>query len=261
MSDVIYVEPYYPQGVQHILTTGSCHYISFVDDSTVLKYPHFKDGSSHGLDVESAIYKQLGNHPRIIEFKDQNAGGLLLEYATNGSLESYLVNRTIIDEEKLRFAKEIAEGVAYAYAKNVIICDIHVRNVLLDSQLHVKLCDFQGRILAPDGTVLCDGGASENAEAFMPRSDLDSASIQIDIFALGSTIYRIIAGHRLFPHLHTIDDEAEFQRRYRQAEFPELQEELSGLVVRKCWEGRYSSAGELFGELDVLRASLLAEGW
>jgi serine/threonine protein kinase len=257
MDEVVHVQPYFPERVQYIMTTGSCHYIGFVDETTVLKYPHIK-GPSPALDVEHTIFKQLGEegkHHHIIEFKGKHQDGLLLEYAPCGSLETYIRETDITTEEKIRFAKETAEGVAYAHGKNVIICDINVRNVLLDAERHVKLCDFQGRLLGSDGEVIHDGGASENAESFMPRDDKDFADVKTDIFALGSTIYYIATGHRPFPELDTIDDEAEFIRRFREDQFPHLETEVGGEVVRKCWECRYSSASEVVADLTALQAS------
>ncbi|UPX12686.1 uncharacterized protein EKO05_0003226 [Ascochyta rabiei] len=160
------------------------------------------------------------------------------------------MNKTqLTKKEKLRFARETAEGIAYAHRKNVIVCDINVRNILLDPELHVKLCDFQGRLLGPNGEILCDGGASENAESFMPRDSPDFADTRTDIFALGSTIYHILKGHRPFPELHTIDDEAEFKRRYEERLFPPLAADWGGAIVWKCWEGRYDSAEEVFKDL------------
>jgi serine/threonine protein kinase len=255
MDDVIHVEAYFPESVRHIITTGSCHYIGFVDESTVLKYPHFK-GPSRALDVEHAMFRQLGKHPRIIGFKGKHQDGLLLEYAPSGSLESYIREGNITKEEKIRFAKEIAEGVAYAHGKNIIICDINVRNVLLDAERHIKLCDFQGRLLGSDGEILYDGGASENAESFMPRHNNDFADVKTDIFALGSTIYHIATGHRPFPQLHTIDDEAEFLRLFQEGRFPPLEAEVGGEIVWKCWEGSYSCASEVVDDLTTLQASL-----
>ena len=253
LGDVIYVTPHYPQGVQHIITTGSCHYIGSINESTVLKYPH-DEGASDALKVECAILEQLGKHPRIIEFKGKHEAGLLLEFAPNGSLESYMNKTALTKKEKLRFARETAEGIAYAHKKNVIVCDINVRNILLDAELHVKLCDFQGRLLGPDGKTLCDGGASENAESFMPRHNQDFADARTDIFALGSTIYHIMEGHRPFPELHTIDDEAEFMRRYQEGMFPPLAVDLGGAIVLKCWEGRCDSADEVFSDLVALES-------
>jgi serine/threonine protein kinase len=254
-TDIIHIEAYFPKGVQHIITTGGSHYIGFVNGTTVLKYPHIK-GDSHGIEVESAIYQRLGKHPRVIGFKEKHEDGLLLEYASNGTLKSHLESAKIMERERIRFARETAEGVAYAHTKSVIICDINVRNILLDDDFHVKLCDFQGRLLELDGDVLCNGGASENAESFMPRHDKDSASVKTDIFALGSTIYHIMKGHRPFSELSTIDDEDEIWRHYHEGEFPPLEAVLAGEIIKTCWRGEYISASNVAEDLSLIELHL-----
>lgn len=251
----IYVVPYFPDLVKHAITTGSSHYIGVVNDSTILKYPHFK-GTSAALCAESRILQQVGKHPRIIEVKGEHDGSLLLEYAINGSLETYLQETQVPIREKIRIAKETAEGVAYAHQSNVLICDIHVRNILLDAEFHIKLCDFQGRLLSPDGKILISGGASEKAESFMPRCDKEFADIKTDLFALGSTIYHIITGHRPFPQYDTIDDEAKFEELYREGHFPPLDAGVGGDVVWNCWGGKYESADEVVNDLKVLEQVL-----
>jgi hypothetical protein len=100
----------------------------------------------------------------------------------------------------------------------------------------VKLCDFQGRLLDPKGEVIVDGGASENAESFMPRATADFADIKTDIFALGSTIYYVITGHRPFPQYNTITDEAKFEEAYRKGELPVLEVQEGGEVIKKCFK-------------------------
>ncbi len=255
--DDFFVIPYFPDGVKHIITTGSNHYIGFIDEATILKYPHFKGtGITDTLRAESRIFERLGKHHRIIGFKGENNDGLLLEYAPNGSLGSYLRETQLPIKEKIRIARETAEGVAYAHKRNVLICDIHVRNILLDAKLHVKLCDFQGRLLDSDGEVIISGGASENAESFMPRGDKESADVKSDIFALGSTIYHIVTGHRPFPQYDTIDDEAKFEELYQNGEFPPLDARLGGKVVWNCWGGKYDSAIEVVNDLEVLEQLL-----
>lgn len=66
----------------------------------------------------------------------------------------------------------------------------------------------------------------------MPRSDKDFADIKTDIFALGSTIYHIITGHRPFPEYDTIDDEAKFEELYRKGHFLRLDAGVGGEVGR-----------------------------
>lgn len=256
MDGDIFVVPWYPDGVQRIITTGGNHYIGFVNDTTILKYPHSKGTGSEGLHAESKMLQQLGHHHRVIAFKGQHEDGLLLEYAPNGSLQSYLEHTDLPVGERVRLARETAEGVAYAHQKNVLICDIHVRNILLDAELHIKLCDFQGRLLSSDGEVLISGGASENAESFMPRHDKEYADFKTDIFALGSTIYFIMTGHRPYPEYDTIDDETKFEELYLKADFPPLDVRLGGNVVRNCWKGTYDSAAEAADDLMLLEQSL-----
>ncbi|KAF2757272.1 kinase-like protein [Pseudovirgaria hyperparasitica] len=255
MSDGdIHVVAYFPEGVKYILDFGSTHYIGFVDDTTVLKYPHFKE-ELDGLAVEWQIYQRLGKHPRITDLKGRHKdGGIFLEYARNGSLQGYLESNAPLNvETKLRLAKETADGVAHAHRQNVLICDIAVRNILVDSELHVKLCDFQGKIIGPDGTVILSGGASENADSYKPRDNPYDQNVSTDIFALGSTIYYIMTGHRPFPKLDTIQDELKINESYRQGLFPRL--DIAEEIVHKCWSGKYTSASEVVSDLAVLRRS------
>jgi hypothetical protein len=67
-------------------------------------------------------------------------------------------------------------------------------------------------LLGSNGEILYNGEVAENAEAFMPRDDKNLASVKTDIFALGSTIYHIVKGHRPFSELIAIDDEDEIWR-------------------------------------------------
>ena len=127
-------------------------------------------------------------------------------------------------------------------------------SLILSSTL--SLCDFQGRLLSPDGEVLISGGASENAESFMPRGDKEFADVKTDIFALGSTIYHIMTGHRPFPQYDTIDDEAKFEELYRKGHFPPLDVGVGGEVVQNCWGGKYKSTGEVVNDLQVLEQLL-----
>lgn len=122
--------------------------------------------------------------------------------------------------------------------------------------LCVKLCDFQGCLLDLQGEVIVDGGASENAESFMPRTTPKFADVKTDIFALGSTIYYIITSHRPFPQYDTIADEAKFEELYRKGEFPMLEVKEGGGVVKLCWEGRYENSNEVVNDLLTLERTL-----
>lgn len=184
----------------------------------MLKYLHKKPSpdieAQENLAVEAQIYAILGCHRRIIGFTGGNAvQGLRLEFATNGSVAQYLKIHNPTMLQKLSWSQQAAEGTAYIHASSVLHCD-----------LDIKLADFQGRYLAPNGSVLLDGRSSENVKSAMPQSDPNYADKKTDIFALGSAIYYIMEGHEPVPELNPLDDddEAEIIRRYTSGCFPSL---------------------------------------
>jgi serine/threonine protein kinase len=169
----------------------------------------------------------------------------------NGTVADYLYNANPRPslKERLKWALQAAEAVAYVHTKCVLHCNIGVGNLLLDKNLNIKLCDFQGKLLHPDGTIRLDGESAEDTKSSMPRSDPNDANQKTDIFALGSAIYFIIEGHPPFPELDSRKDTLEIVSRFKSYQFPALDEELGGVVVEKCWAGKYESADEVLREL------------
>jgi hypothetical protein len=65
-------------------------------------------------------------------------------------------------QQKLLWALQIAEAVDYIHSPDVLHCNLNAKNVLLDEELSIKLCDFQGKLLNAGGSVQCDGGCHED---------------------------------------------------------------------------------------------------
>jgi serine/threonine protein kinase len=179
-----------------------------------------------------------------------------LEYAINRSVAWYLkqANVSPTTSQRLKWAQQAAEGMAYIHKMGVLHCDTNANNLLLDKNLNVKYADFQGRYLSPDNTIILDGLSSENVKSSMPRSDPNYADQKTDIFALGSAIYYIMTGHEPFPELDSFDDddEAEIVARYKSGQFPVLDPQLGGGIVHNCWVGAYGSALEVADDFQKL---------
>ena len=207
MVDPYESHPWYPKGVQSFITAGASNYIGLLNEHTVLKfllvprtendsYPpgslefrrKFREAAVKGLQVENRILQILGQHLRIIRFVGAHEDGLLLEYLPSGSVERYLrgFGPDIPPNRRLRWAVEAVEGLAYLHEKNVLHCDFSAGNLLVDNGGAIKLCDFQGRLLGPDGAVLLNGGAAESAMSSMPRPDRQHCDRKSDIFAFGT---------------------------------------------------------------------------
>lgn len=218
----------------------------------------FEARAVHGLHVEEQILRRLEHHPRIIRLRQKHEAGLLLEYMPNGTVGLYLrdVAPTCSLQQRLMWAHQAAEAVAYIHSRSVLHCDISIGNLLLDANLDIKLSDFQGRLLKPDGTILLNGGAVESPMSSMPRADQDYCDFKTDMFALGTTIFFIITGSQPFTDIDPVEEEEEVQRRFRDKEFPSLEIDCGGDIVRRCWMGLYQSAQEIVHDIERLEAAL-----
>jgi len=251
----IIIYAWYLCGVKSVIASGSSNFISLVDENTVLKYPQLPLEMPQGLDsrqekiyrilrqqqlaglgVEEQILGVLGEHRRIIPFKGKHEEGLLLERMPNRSVADYLPNADPQPpiQKRLKWALHAAEAVAYIYTKRVIHCDIGSGNLLFDKNLNVRVSDFQGRLLYPDGTICLNGDSAEGVRLSMPRSDPDDANQETDIFALGSAIYFMLKGYLPFPELDSWRDRLEIVSRFKAKQFPALDNVQGGNVVKKC---------------------------
>ena len=252
MADEVYVPFYKPPGVIDFLGIGAGSFIGVADETSVLKYA--KDpGDSTVLEIlrlEARILETIGPHKHVIGFKGQVNGGLLLERACHGSIAQYLKDSDPSWEQRIMWARQTTEAVIITHKANVIHCDLNCNNIVLDHNLNAKLCDFQGILFWPDGSIEADGLARENTKSSMPRADSNYADRTTDLFALGSAFYYMMEGHEPFPDLDSIEDEEEIERRFSKQQFPDLKCPPMTRVIHKCWKGSYESAGAVLRDLE-----------
>lgn len=261
--EVVEYRFYYPPGVQRILACGTSAFIGEVDDSTVLKYPVEAGGDRTRLELEHKILTEVGRHPRIVGHKGFTEAGLYLERVANGTVLDFLsASDRPRPSLRLRLAwcRELAEAVGHIHSRRVLHCDIQPTNVLVDRELHLKLADFQGRHLSEDGDVILDGWSGEPCRYFCPRDDEFSADFKTDIFALGSTMYFIMAGEEVFPDIISGEDgwDDEVKSRFARGVFPQDSSICTG-ITQKCWRQQYDSARDVLEDIKAVEDGLMRE--
>ncbi|WVF70782.1 hypothetical protein IAT40_005576 [Kwoniella sp. CBS 6097] len=134
---------------------------------------------------------------------------LLLEHAPLGTLDRMLRTSPQLVGRSLweRWAREGAEALEWVHGKGVVHADIKPGNLLLTTDLHLRLSDFGSSLLIHPSHPPTDG-LGLGTLPFSPPELVDPTqtfSFPVDIFALGATLYQCITGREPFRGSRTIE--------------------------------------------------------
>ena len=162
---------------------------------------------------EANTLKELsGDHiVKIFDVGKMDSGEpfLVMEYLEGETLADYLAgNKKLALPEAFDMAGQISVALACCHGKGVVHRDLNPRNIFLvkdDKQsVHVKLIDF-GLVKISGAFAAMKGLTAEEAKLGTPQhmspEQLRSASKvdhRTDIWALGSVLYTMLAGHAPF---------------------------------------------------------------
>ncbi|KAG8869250.1 hypothetical protein FRB97_001398, partial [Tulasnella sp. 331] len=98
----------------------------------------------------------------------------------------------------------ISSGLMYMHANNVIHGDLKAANVLLDSEIHPRLCDFGlTKVLDDELNATSTGMKCAGSWRWMAPELMDSASrsMKSDVYSLGMTIVEVVTGEIPYPNI------------------------------------------------------------
>ncbi|XP_049548093.1 serine/threonine-protein kinase PLK4-like [Anopheles darlingi] len=119
----------------------------FVAIKMINKNATQSSGLTNRVRQEVYIHSKL-KHPSVLElytyFEDATFVYLVLELATNGELQQYLRarNSPFNDYEAALVMRQVVEGVLYLHSQNILHRDISLSNLLLSTNMTVKIADF-----------------------------------------------------------------------------------------------------------------------
>lgn len=115
----------------------------------------------------------------------------VMEYLPHGSLNAYLAGGAIPVAEAVRIGGDVLRGLIHAHGSGILHCDLKPGNVLLDSDLQARLCDFgQSRLSAEERPAL-------GTLFYMPPEQADLKAmpdVRWDVYALGALLYQMLTG-------------------------------------------------------------------
>ena len=153
---------------------------------------------------KEAIILSSVNHPNVLRVLGivLDLAWIVMEYCPRGSLQDVLLNEDIklSGKELLRFASQVATGVAYLHMPEVSIVhgDLKAANALLADDGGVRLCDFgmsQAKNRSKTLTVASydknKGHALTVAWSAPELFNDEPKSFASDVYALGVTLWEI----------------------------------------------------------------------
>jgi serine/threonine protein kinase/Tol biopolymer transport system component len=208
------------------------------------------------------------NHRNIVTVHDFDQQGhfhyIVMEYVEGQSLRKMIGKLSV--REAVDYARQMAEGLSFAHEKGIIHRDIKPENVMVRPDGNIKILDFglakPVHLSAEAGVGVAAGfgpaGMKTDPQALMgtlrymapEQLDYKGSSAQSDLWALGVTLYEMLAGRRPFEASTEIEVIEAIQKRAPGP--PSRYRELNRIVLkalRKNPAERYQSMMDVAEDL------------
>ncbi|KAL5197298.1 hypothetical protein ABZP36_000810 [Zizania latifolia] len=171
------------------------------------------------VDREVAVMRLL-NHPHIIRFYESIAAGehvyIVMELAAEGQLHDYVTLHGRLGEgEARRIFQQIVSGAEYCHHNMVVHRDLKMENILLDSEMNVKIVDFGFSKFFRHNKVLSASCGSREYAAPELHAGIKYIGPPVDVWSCGVILYILLCGRLPFDSA----DVSELQRIIKRGEF------------------------------------------
>ncbi|XP_042170309.1 serine/threonine-protein kinase SIK2 [Oncorhynchus tshawytscha] len=142
---------------------------------------------------------KLLNHPHIIKLyqvmETKDMLYMVMEYARNGEMFDYLLSSGRLSEsEARRKFCQILSAVDYCHSNHIVHRDLKAENLLLDSNMDIKVADFGFGNFFSEGQFLSTWCGSPPYAAPEVFEGIEYEGPPLDIWSLGVVLYVLVCG-------------------------------------------------------------------
>ncbi|MDQ1052549.1 serine/threonine-protein kinase PknK [Arthrobacter sp. SORGH_AS 212] len=226
------------------------------------------EGARRRFESEANLMAQLSSHPYIVtifeaEVTDDGHSYLAMEYCSRPSLDVRYRRQRFSVDEVLAVGIQVASAVETAHRAGIAHRDIKPANILVTDYNRPALTDF-----GISGTLA--GDSDDDSGMSIPWSPPDQFrdgsvdGIMVDVWALGATLYTLLAGRSPFVMPGADNSQRELINRISntalprlgRADVPESLELALATAMAKSPQSRYSSAHAFALALQRIQAEL-----
>lgn len=219
----------------------------------VLLTDRMSSGSVEEFTAEANVMAMLSTHPAIVTIYQAGVARdgrpyLVMEYCPRPNLQVRYRREPFSIAESLRVGVQVAAAVETAHRAGVLHRDIKPANILVTEYNRPALTDF--------GIASTTSAAAESAGLSIPWSppesfaDVPRSDPRSDVYALGATVYTLLAGRSPFELPGQRNSAAELIQRIEtlplpplgRADVPASLQRVLGRATAKASADRYESA-------------------
>jgi len=150
------------------------------------------------------------------EIAGQPVDFIAMEYIAGKTLDRLIGRKGLRLNEALRYAIQIADGLAAAHGAGIVHRDLKPANIIVNEQGEVKILDFglaklteaeepdvyaATQSIHVDAALKTEAGTILGTVAYMSPEQADAHNVDArsDIFSFGAVLYEMVTGRRAFP--------------------------------------------------------------
>ena len=233
----------------------------------VLLTERMSSGSVAEFTAEANVMAMLSTHPAIVTIyqagvADDGRPYLVMEYCPRPNLQVRYRREPFSIAESLRVGVQVAGAVETAHRAGVLHRDIKPANILVTEYNRPALTDF--------GIASSTAAAAESAGLSIPWSPPESfaddprSDPRSDVYALGATVYTLLAGRSPYELQGQRNSAADLIQRVESSPLPPLGrpdapvslQRLLERAMAKAPDARYRSAAEFARALQKVQIEL-----